>query len=187
VGESSYLNHKEVSRIGFRSIGVNVKISKNAKIYGSKYISISDNARIDDFVIISTNSESVIGKNVHIGAGTFISASLGFYFGNYSGVSSQCSLYGDSDDYSGEFMSNPTFDKELRNVTSNKLIIEAFALIGTNSVMIPNSSLKEGAVLGALSLLNKETEPWTMYLGNPARAIKARNQQMKNLVKDSKS
>lgn len=171
--------------MGLKSVGNNVKISCNAKFYGSKFITIADNSRIDDFVIISTQSESFIGKNVHIGAGTFITARLGFYFGNYSGVSSKCCLFGDTDDFSGEFMSNPTFKNELRKVSSHQLIVEEFAVIGTNAVMIPNAVLKEGAVLGALSLLNKVTESWTVYLGNPARAIKSRNQSMKNLATDS--
>ena len=182
--KNSFLGIEEISKIGFRNVGENVKISKNARFYGSEYITISDNSRIDDFVVISTQSESFIGRNVHIGVGTFITASLGFYFGDFSGVSSQCSLFGDTDDFSGEFMANSTFNKELRNVNSNQLSIAEFASIGTNSVMIPNASLKEGTVLGACSLLRKDTEPWTIYSGVPAIAIKKRNQQMKNIVKD---
>ena len=182
--KNSFLGREEISKIGFRDVGENVKISKNAIFYGSEYITISDNSRIDDFVVISTQSESFIGRNVHIGVGTFITASLGFYFGDFSGVSSKCSLYGDTDDFSGEFMVNPTFNKELRNVNSTQLNIAEFASIGANSVMIPNAYLREGTVLGASSLLNKDTESWTIYQGVPARAIKKRNQQMKNLIKD---
>ena len=33
----------------------------------------------------------------------------------------------------------------------------------------------EGAAVGALSLVKKDLDPWTLYAGIPARRIKARN------------
>jgi galactoside O-acetyltransferase len=35
--------------------------------------------------------------------------------------------------------------------------------------------MAEGSVLGAGSLLNRDTEPWTIYVGTPAQAIKKRD------------
>jgi acetyltransferase-like isoleucine patch superfamily enzyme len=184
VNYNSFLNLDEISKMRFGYVGKNVKISRNAQFYGAEFLSIQDNTRIDDFAIISTQSESFIGKNVHIGNRTYITSSLGFFLGDYSGVSSNCSLFGDSDDFSGEFMSNPTFEMEKRNVTSNQLIIQEFAVIGVSSIMLPGASLNEGSVLGAFSCLKKATEPWTVYIGNPARAINNRKDQIKKFVID---
>jgi galactoside O-acetyltransferase len=34
--------------------------------------------------------------------------------------------------------------------------------------------LAEGSVIGANSLVTKSTEPWTIYVGSPAKPVKAR-------------
>lgn len=178
-----YSDH-EVCNLGFKQVGANVKISRNAKFYGSEYMTLDDNVRIDDFAIISTQSDSSIGKHVHISTGVFITSRLGFNFGDYSGVSAKCSLYGDSDDYTGKFMSNPTFSPKYRLVTSSPLVIEKYGLIGSNSVMLPNSKLSEGSVLGSMSLLNKVTMPWVVYFGIPARAINDRKKDLLRFIED---
>ena len=38
--------------------------------------------------------------------------------------------------------------------------------------------MKEGSVLGAMSLLNKKIEPWTIYVGVPAYMIKNRDRNV---------
>lgn len=43
----------ELLEFGFKSIGINILISKDAKIYSPEKISLSDNIRIDDFCILS--------------------------------------------------------------------------------------------------------------------------------------
>jgi acetyltransferase-like isoleucine patch superfamily enzyme len=37
--------------------------------------------------------------------------------------------------------------------------------------------MAEGSVLGANSLLKESTEPWTIYVGSPARPIKIRDKE----------
>jgi galactoside O-acetyltransferase len=38
-------------------------------------------------------------------------------------------------------------------------------------------TLAEGSILGANSLLTKNTEPWTIYVGSPAKPIKIRDKE----------
>ena len=58
----------ELSELGLRHFGKNVKLSTKASIYGAEHISIGDNARIDDFVVLSAGPGGIsIGRNVHIG------------------------------------------------------------------------------------------------------------------------
>ena len=40
---------------------------------------------------------------------------------------------------------------------------------------MPNVTLAEGSILGANSLLTKDTEPWTIYVGSPAKPVKIRD------------
>lgn len=46
---------------------------------------------------------------------------------------------------------------------------------------MPGVIIGEGSVIGPNSLITKNTNPWTVYVGNPARPIKIRNK--KNILK----
>ena len=62
---------------------------------------------------------------------------------------------------------------------------ERYANVGTNVVIMPGVTIAEGSVVGSNSTVTKSTEPWTIYIGNPARAIKAReSKNIKQFAKD---
>lgn len=58
------------------------------------------------------------------------------------------------------------------------VIMEKFSNIGTNSIVLPGSILREGVLLGAGSLLIGDTEKWGVYKGNPAKLVKKINPQI---------
>jgi acetyltransferase-like isoleucine patch superfamily enzyme len=62
-------------------------------------------------------------------------------------------------------------------LVGGKIRIEKFAAVGTNAIVMPGITISEGSILGAGSLLNRDTEPWTIYVGTPARAIKIRQKE----------
>jgi galactoside O-acetyltransferase len=41
-------------------------------------------------------------------------------------------------------------------------------------VVLPGVTLGEGSVIGANSVVTKDTEPWKIYVGSPAKPIKDR-------------
>ncbi|MDZ7925025.1 MAG: hypothetical protein U5M23_13450 [Marinagarivorans sp.] len=45
-----FYTQDELTYIGFKSLGDNVKLSKKASVYEPEKISIGSNSRIDDFV-----------------------------------------------------------------------------------------------------------------------------------------
>ena len=53
--------------------------------------------------------------------------------------------------------------------------MEKHCLVGIKSVLLPKAYMNEGSVLGAMSLLNKKTKPWSVYFGSPARRINDRD------------
>lgn len=55
---------------------------------------------------------------------------------------------------------------------NSPIIMERFSNIGTNSIVLPGSILREGALLTAGSLLMGDTEKWGVYKGNPAKLVK---------------
>jgi UDP-3-O-[3-hydroxymyristoyl] glucosamine N-acyltransferase len=59
-----YLTEEQLSQMGFRFLGTNVRISDKAAIYNAEQVEIGDYSRIDDFCIIS--GRVVIGRYCHI-------------------------------------------------------------------------------------------------------------------------
>lgn len=73
--------------------------------------------------------------------------------------------------------------KELRNVTGGTVILSSFSQIGTNNVVFPNITVGVGAVTGAMTLVNKNLNPWTQNFGIPVKEIKSRKQGLLEKVK----
>jgi acetyltransferase-like isoleucine patch superfamily enzyme len=68
----------------------------------------------------------------------------------------------------------PTVPKELLELNPGAVLMEEHANIGAGAIVLPGVTLAEGSVLGALSLISKSTEPWTIYGGIPAKPLKMR-------------
>lgn len=49
--------------------------------------------------------------------------------------------------------------------------VEDFAVISTMSVILPNTTVSTGCLIGANSLLSVKTEPNMLYSGNPAKKV----------------
>lgn len=58
--------------------------------------------------------------------------------------------------------------------TAGKIIIEDFVWIAAEAFIMTNTVISEGCIVGARSVVIKNTEPWTIVAGNPAKAIKKR-------------
>ena len=56
----------------------------------------------------------------------------------------------------------------------NDLYIEDDVFIGAKAIILPGLKIKNGSVIGAGSVLTKDTEPYGIYGGNPAKFIKRR-------------
>ena len=56
--------------------------------------------------------------------------------------------------------------------------MQEHANIGASAIVLPGVTMAEGSVLGALSLIGRSTEPWTMYGGVPAKPIKQRRRDV---------
>lgn len=176
----SFYSREELESFGFLSIGENVLISKKASIYGSSNMSIGNNVRIDDFTVLS--GKLVIGNNVHIATHNAIfGGAEGIYFGDFSGVSSRCAIYATSDDYSGEYMTNPTVPSDYTNVISSKIVIGRHVDIGTGSTVLPGVEIGEGCSFGAMTLIAKSTKPWGIYMGYQCIRIKERSNKVLEL------
>lgn len=173
----SYLTQEQLTLIGFRSLGKNVRISEKASIYNPDQIDIGDNSRIDDFCVVSGRVR--IGCYVHIAPHCLIAGgSQGIFFEDFSGLAYHVQVFSQSDDYSGRSLTNPTVPEKYKKETKAAVHIGRHVIIGTGSIVFPGVTLGEGCSVGAMSLINKSTNPWGIYIGNPARRIKERRKDL---------
>lgn len=170
-----FLSKKDLRKIGFRSYGKNVLISDKCSIYNPGNISIGSNVRIDDFCILSAGSGGIeIGDYVHIGCYSLLVGKEKITMENFSGLSSRVSIYSSSDDFTGEYLSNPCVPNECRNVISKPVTLSKFVTIGTNSTVLPGVLLEQNSCVYAHSLVLKNVEANICVGGVPAKKIKDR-------------
>lgn len=177
---SNFYAEEELKEIGFNSVGKKVLISRKASIYAPQKIIIGDNVRVDDFCILSGNIK--LGSNIHISAYCALYGANGIEFEDYTGMSPKSMIFSAMDDFSGDYLIGPIHDQKFTNVTGGKVLIKKFSQLGANTIVFPNLIIGEGAVTGALTLVNKNLDPWTINIGVPSRVLKGRN---KNCLKFS--
>lgn len=180
---SSFYNDEELRELGFLKVGENVKISRNARFYGSNKMVVGNNVRIDDFCVLSGKIN--IGNYVHVAVYSAIFAGdAGVILNDFSGMSSRCTIYAESDDYSGEHLTNPTVDKEYLGVISKSVEIGRHVILGASTIVLPGVKIGEGTAVGSMSLVNKSLEPWAIYAGVPCVYKKTRSNKLLELEKE---
>ena len=173
----------ELLQLGFANVGNNVCISRKASFYGAGRISIGDNVRIDDFCVLSAGEGGItIGSTIHIAVFSSLIGAAIIDLGDYCNISSRVAIYSSSDDYSGEFMTNPMVDSGYTNVLNSPVVIKEHTIIGANSVVLPGVTIGLGVAVGALSLVNRSLADWGIYAGQPAKFIKNRSRKLLTLA-----
>lgn len=168
--------------MGFAYLGKNVKISDKASLYNCNEISIGDNSRIDDYCVLS--GKISIGKYCHITPYCLIAGGkLGIEIGDFSTFAYRVNVFSQSDDYSGSTMVNSLIPARFKNELFTKITIGKHVIIGTASTVMPGANIAEGCSIGAMSLINRKTKPWGIYVGIPAVRIKERKKEILKLEK----
>jgi galactoside O-acetyltransferase/dTDP-4-amino-4,6-dideoxygalactose transaminase len=176
----SYYSREKLLEMGFKHVGIGVKVSSKASIYDCANIELGDYSRIDDFCVVS--GSVTLGRNVHFAPFCLIAGGVeGIEFGDFSGCAYHVQVFSQSDDYSGETLTNPTVPEKFKSELKKKIVIGKHVIIGAGSIILPGVTLAEGCSIGAMSLVRKSTEPWFIYLGNPAKKLKARSQKLLEL------
>jgi acetyltransferase-like isoleucine patch superfamily enzyme len=159
-----------------KSVGNDVLISPRAEIRRPHLVTLGNHVAIDSGAYITTAAN--IADYVHIGpVVTIIGGERGlFTMGNFTNLAAGCRVACVSDLYRGDGLAGPASIPEQYQdeVIAAPVTLQDFVSVGTNAVIMPGVTLAQGCVIGACSLVNKSTEPWTIYTGIPARAIKSR-------------
>lgn len=155
----------------FKKFGKNVVIYESAKIVKPEAIEIGDNSRIDDFTFVYGGKGIKIGRYVHIASFTSIIGGGKLIVGDYAAIAAGSRIITGTDTYHNGKRMSAALPLKQRNLKLGKVIIKKDAFIGTNSIIFPDVTIGEGAIIGAGSLVNKDVEPWTIKVGNPLREI----------------
>ena len=181
--DPGYYNEIELRKIGFKSVGSNVLIAKNNTIIGPENIQIGNNVRIDGFCsfIVPGDGSLILGSNIHIGGYCFLSAHNGIKIDDLSTLSQGVKIYTRNDDYSGQFLTNPTVPEIYRGVSYGPVHLLRHSVIGSNSIILPDIIIGIGVSVGAQSLVKSNLDNWGVYAGSPTKKIKERSKQLLTL------
>lgn len=131
-------------------------------IDAGKSLKVGKHSMITWQVIMEGGANTKIGDRVFIGPGTKI-------------LTSTYALHGY---YSAEFVPDECHKIEYGDIT-----IENDAYIGANCTVMPGVHIAEGAVAGAGCLVNKDLEPWGIYVGVPCKKIGQRKKPTEEMTK----
>lgn len=178
----AYLNREQLIRLGLKRIGLHVKISDKASIYDCGHIEIGDYSRIDDFCVISGKVK--IGRYCHITPMCLVAGGApGITFSDFTTIAYGVKIFAQSDDYSGGSLTNSLIPKKYKNEIFEPVVLGRQVIVGSNSIVMPGVHIGEGCSVGAMSLVNKSTDPWGIYFGVPAKRMKERKKNILELEK----
>jgi galactoside O-acetyltransferase len=182
--KESFYNQEELSLLGLKKYGTNVKISRKASIHSPGKIELGDHVRIDDFCFLS--GEIKFGSYIHISAYVAFYGKYGIELEDFSGLSPRVIVFSTDDDFSGEHMIGPMVPNEYIKLKTGKVQICKFVQVGAGSIVMPDVTLHEGAIAGAMSLVKKDLDPWSVYCGVPAKYLKERSKKNLNYYEEMK-
>lgn len=171
-------NMKTITTSQYKSIGDDVIISEHSIIKKPHLCQIGSHNAIDNGVTIST--ELIMGDYIHIAP--FVVVIGGEHskliLEDFSFIAAGTKIVCGSENYGGEGLVGATIPKELRSINYTTVKFGKYAGCGVNCSIMPGVTLAEGSVLGANSLLTKDTEPWTIYVGSPAKPVRIRDKEL---------
>lgn len=169
------LNSPQYDKSLLKLVGEDVFISAQVEIRRPAMVSIGNHVAIDSGFYLTTQAE--IGDYIHIGPGIhIIGGPKGFIkMGHFTNIAVGGKILCASDEFLGDsLITAPGIPLKYTKVIIRPVVFERFANVGANAVILPGVTLGEGSVVGACSLVTKDTEPWTIYTGIPARPVKIR-------------
>ena len=176
--DAGELNSPQYDKSKLKSVGEDVFISAQVEIRRPNLVSIGNHVAIDSGLYLTCQAE--IGDYIHIGPGVIIIGGPKglLQMGHFTNIALGSKILCASDEFLGDsLITTPGIPLEYAKVIIKPIIFERFANVCANVVILPGVTLGEGSVVGACSLVTKDTEPWTIYVGIPARPLKMRQKE----------
>lgn len=134
-------------------------------------VSFGKHSFIDQNVYILNPRGLKLGDYVHINQGCFLDARAkeGIIIGNNVSISHYAKLITGGHDWN-----SPTFAGVFKPIH-----IQDYVWIGVSSIIMQGVDIAEGCVIATGAVVTKDTTPYGLYIGCPAKKVKDR---IKNLV-----
>lgn len=133
-----------------------------------KILFYDQNSKFEYSIYISDGKKIKIGKCCRINENVFLQGSI--EIGDYALIAPNVAIYSSTHIY--DDILEPMV---LRGLTVNKTVcIEDDVWIGRNSIILPGLRIRNGCIIGANSVVTKDTVPYGVYGGVPAKLIRIR-------------
>jgi putative colanic acid biosynthesis acetyltransferase WcaF len=126
------------------------RIGKNVRVYPSAHIWWPRNLILDDGACLGPECRIYNMDVIRVGKGALISQ--------------RAFLCGGTHDFD-----DPAFP-----LVTKPIDIGEKAWIAAEAMVLPGVTVHDGAVLGARACAHRDLEPWTVYAGNPCKAVRRR-------------
>ncbi len=159
----------------FKNIGRDVLIFEPVAIMKPERIWLNNNIIISEFAYINGGLGLYVGNHIHIAAHTSISGGGYCVMEDFSGISAGVRLITGSAIFNGEGLTSPTLPLKYQAILRSYIILKKHSILATNVIVHPGVIIGEGTIVASGSIVTKDTEPWSIYMGTPAKKIKERD------------
>lgn len=129
------------------------------------------NVRFNGVCTVSGLAQIEIEDNVHIGDNAFIRGEGGLFIGANTHTSRNLVIYTHNHNYEGEVL---PYDHTFRH---RKVIIERNVWIGMNVTILPGAHIKEGAIIGAGTVVSGTVEALAIVGAVRGKVLKYRDKE----------
>lgn len=172
---------KEEDKQKLKSLGEGTQIFEYAKLVKPEVIEIGKYCKIDDFTFINGGEGIIIGDRVHIASFTSVIGGGRLTMGDNSAISQGVRIITGTNEYRMRKRCSAASKVEEQGFYHGHVQIDPDVIIFSNAVIMPNIIIGEGAVIGALSYVNKNIEPWSVNVGTPCRKVGERARLLEGL------
>ena len=176
VGRKFYCEGIPLLKI--RGKAENIVIGDNVSFLGSVDLRNRENGKItiEDHAAIEGNVRLVsareghikIGRNTSIGSGTIMNGGGDILIGEGCLISARVSINANEH----QFLKDVRIKEQGYELKA--VIIEDDCLLGVNVAVNKGTIIKEGSIIGANSVVTKDTEAYSINIGSPAKKISER-------------
>ena len=179
-----------IARAGYwrpklKKMGKGVRIDSGFLLRGDPTnLAIGDYSHIDTNVHLEMLAPSPlrIGKHVHISPKVHIQTGGEVVIGDFAGIAAGTLIYAQSNTYKAPdgrekhilLSMSGSAPRELQYVKHEPVMIEDYAFVGANCVVLPGVRIGKGAVIGSGSVVSSDIPDYMIAVGAPAKPIKRR-------------
>lgn len=156
--------------------GDGLRIMPLAKICVPNMVEFGDNCRVCDFVFIWGGRGVKFGRNCDIQPHVTVWGGGSLEVGDRVSIGLGSVLLTAVYSHAAGLKMVDGLPEDEATAMYGKLTVGTDVYVGANCTLMPNIVIGEGAILGAASFVNKDCEPWGIYVGSPAKKIGVRPQ-----------